>query len=82
MALIAILVKLDSRGPVLSHGQQIGEGGHMFVLKKFRSMSFHANPRVTRVGRWLRRTRLDELPMQWNILMGDLSFYGYRRRPR
>src|SRR4030095_6823547 len=78
MAVIALLVKLDSRGPILSREQQIGEGRHIFVLKKFRSMSLDANPRVTRVGRRLRRTRLDELPMQWNVLMGELSFDGYR----
>ena len=82
MAVIALLVKLDSRGPILSCEQRVSEQGHTFVLNKFRSMSVDANPRVTRVGRWLRRTRLDELPMFWNVLGGDLSFCELRYLPR
>ncbi|HZM26378.1 MAG TPA: sugar transferase, partial [Gemmatimonadales bacterium] len=75
--------------PVLFTQQRVGERGRIFVLKKFRSMSVNAeangpvwaaarDPRVTRVGRLLRRTRLDELPQFWNVLAGDMSFVGPR----
>ena len=89
MALVACAVKLDSKGPVLFRQQRVGERGRIFVLKKFRSMAIDAerngpvwaaehDPRVTRVGRWLRRARLDELPQFWNVLAGDMSFVGPR----
>jgi sugar transferase (PEP-CTERM system associated) len=89
MALVAAMVKLDSKGPVLFRQQRVGERGRIFVLNKFRSMSVDAerngavwaqarDPRVTRVGRWLRRARLDELPQFWNVLVGDMSFVGPR----
>ena len=89
MALVAVLVKLDSKGPVLFRQQRVGERGRIFVLNKFRSMSVDAerhgavwaaadDPRVTRVGHWLRRMRLDELPQFWNVLVGDMSFVGPR----
>ncbi len=89
MALVAGAVKLDSKGPVLFRQKRVGERGRIFVLNKFRSMSVDAerhgpvwaaarDPRVTRVGRWLRQTRLDELPQFWNVLVGDMSFVGPR----
>jgi sugar transferase (PEP-CTERM system associated) len=89
MALVACAVKLDSKGPVLFRQQRVGENGRIFVLNKFRSMTVDAerngavwavaeDPRVTRVGRWIRHTRLDELPQFWNVLVGDMSFVGPR----
>jgi len=89
MVLVAAMVKLDSKGPVLFRQPRVGERGRIFVLNKFRSMSVDAerngavwaqaqDPRVTRVGRWLRRARLDELPQFWNVLVGDMSFVGPR----
>jgi sugar transferase (PEP-CTERM system associated) len=89
MALVACAIKLDSKGPVLFRQQRIGERGRIFVLNKFRSMTVDAerdgpvwaaagDSRVTRVGHWLRRTRLDELPQFWNVLVGDMSFVGPR----
>jgi sugar transferase (PEP-CTERM system associated) len=89
MALVAVAVKVDSRGPVLFRQQRVGERGRIFVLSKFRSMTVDAERqgpvwaaaddlRVTRVGRWIRRTRLDELPQFWNVFVGDMSFVGPR----
>jgi sugar transferase (PEP-CTERM system associated) len=89
MVAVAIAVRLDSKGPVLFRQARVGERGRIFVLNKFRSMTVDAerdgavwatarDPRVTRVGRWLRRTRLDELPQFWNVLVGNMSFVGPR----
>jgi exopolysaccharide biosynthesis polyprenyl glycosylphosphotransferase len=89
MALIAVAIKLDSRGPVLFRQRRVGQNGRIFVLNKFRSMAIDAeqagavwavrnDPRVTRVGRWLRLTRLDELPQFFNVLIGHMSFVGPR----
>jgi sugar transferase (PEP-CTERM system associated) len=90
MALIALAIKLDSRGPVLFRQQRVGEQGRRFFINKFRSMRAEAeresgpvwarpdDPRVTRVGRILRRTRLDELPQLFNVIVGDMSFVGPR----
>jgi sugar transferase (PEP-CTERM system associated) len=89
MLLIAIAVRLDSRGPVLYCQERIGENGHLFTLCKFRSMRVDAEQgtpiwaqdgdgRITRVGRFLRKARLDELPQLWNVLRGDMSFVGPR----
>ena len=94
MALVAAAIKLDSRGPVLFRQPRVGQHGRIFVLNKFRSMTLDAeragavwatenDPRVTRVGHWLRRTRLDELPQYFNVLVGDMSFIGPRpERPQ
>jgi sugar transferase (PEP-CTERM system associated) len=89
MALIALAIKLDSRGPALFRQERVGQHGRIFVLNKFRSMSVDAergdavwaapnDPRVTRIGRWLRRTRLDEIPQFFNVFVGDMSFIGPR----
>ncbi len=90
MALIAIAVRLDSPGPVLYQQERMGRHGKPFTIWKFRSMKKDAerglgaswakrrDARVTRVGRLLRRTRMDELPQLWNILRGDMSMVGPR----
>ena len=89
MALTAIAVRLESPGPVLYSQARVGENGHLFTLYKFRSMRNDAergtpvwanrnDGRVTRIGRFIRRTRLDELPQLWNVLRGDMSFVGPR----
>ncbi len=89
--LSALLVKLDSNGPVFYTQKRLGRYGRSFRLIKFRSMVRHAeresngpvwsqedDNRITRVGRWLRRTRLDEVPQLINILRGDMSLVGPR----
>ncbi len=90
MALAAVAVKLDSAGPVLFRQERVGEWGRRFYVKKFRSMRVDAeeqsgpvwasedDPRITRVGRWLRKFRIDELPQLWNVLSGDMSLVGPR----
>jgi sugar transferase (PEP-CTERM system associated) len=90
MALVAAAIKLDSRGPILYRQPRLGQNGCVFILKKFRSMrqdaerdtgpvwSTRRDPRVTRIGTILRRTRLDELPQLFNVLVGHMSFIGPR----
>ena len=90
MALIAIAVKLDSKGPVLFRQKRLGFNNETIDVLKFRSMYVEGespdgleqvtrdDPRVTRVGRILRRTSLDELPQFFNVLKGDLSLVGPR----
>ena len=88
-ALIALAVRLDSRGPLFYQAVRCGRDGQPFRMLKFRSMVPQApsqgpiitaggDPRITRVGRFLRRTRLDELPQLWNVLRGDMSLVGPR----
>ncbi len=89
-ALIALQVKLSSRGPVFYSQERIGLYGLPFRIYKFRTMIDHAeeaglpqlthdnDPRITKVGHWLRKYRLDELPQLWNILCGDMSIVGPR----
>jgi lipopolysaccharide/colanic/teichoic acid biosynthesis glycosyltransferase len=99
-ALIALAIKIDSRGPVFFRQERVGQGGKPFTMVKFRSMDDGAetrldevvdlsnlaepafkvrnDPRVTRVGRFLRRTSLDELPQLINVLTGHMSLVGPR----
>ena len=89
-ALIALQVKLSSRGPVFYSQERIGLYGLPFHIYKFRTMIDHAeeeglpqlthdnDPRITKIGHWLRKYRLDELPQLWNILRGDMSIVGPR----
>jgi lipopolysaccharide/colanic/teichoic acid biosynthesis glycosyltransferase len=88
--LLALLVKLDSRGPVVYLQERIGWRGHPFHLMKFRSMVVGAerkgagilveqdDPRITRVGRILRKLSLDEIPQLFNVVRGDMSLVGPR----
>jgi sugar transferase (PEP-CTERM system associated) len=89
MALVAVLIKLDSKGPVFYRQERMGLGGRSYHLWKFRSMRTDAekggavwaktnDDRVTRVGRFIRKTRIDEIPQVFNILNGDMSFVGPR----
>jgi lipopolysaccharide/colanic/teichoic acid biosynthesis glycosyltransferase len=101
MGVVALAVKLDSRGPVLFRQERIGQGGRRFRIAKFRTMVCGADgqrsellsrsiypdarlfkvpddPRVTNVGRWLRRSSLDELPQLLNVLRGEMSLVGPR----
>ncbi|MGH2884886.1 MAG: sugar transferase, partial [Solirubrobacteraceae bacterium] len=96
---IALLIKLDSRGPVFFAQERVGRGGRHFRLFKLRTMATDAearraelvalssdagwlkldhDPRVTRVGHWLRRLSLDELPQLWNVVRGEMSLVGPR----
>ena len=100
LLLIAIAIRLDSRGPVIFTQPRVGRDGRLFRVYKFRTMVQHADqikddlrhlneaqgpmfkirkdPRITRVGRFLRRASLDELPQFWNTLRGDMSLVGPR----
>ena len=89
MACLALLVKLNSPGPAIYRALRIGKDGRPFVMYKFRSMREESadwglrvtcagDPRITGVGRFLRRTKQDELPQLWNIVKGDMSLVGTR----
>lgn len=95
---IAIVIKLDSPGPIFYQQERYGLRGHRFTIRKFRSMVQNADelkasipneakglifknkndPRVTRSGRFLRKTSLDEFPQFWNVLIGHMSLVGTR----
>jgi lipopolysaccharide/colanic/teichoic acid biosynthesis glycosyltransferase len=89
-AIFAAAIKLEDGGPVFFRQDRVGLNGRVFAALKFRSMRPDAeaatgavqaaeqDPRVTRVGRWMRVTAMDELPQLWNILRGDMSFVGPR----
>ncbi|MES2390790.1 MAG: TIGR03013 family XrtA/PEP-CTERM system glycosyltransferase [Acidobacteriota bacterium] len=87
--LVVLLVKLSSPGPVFFKQTRVGAGGHTFQVVKFRTMYTNAekegaqwavknDPRVTRVGMFMRKTRVDEIPQLWNVLRGDMGFVGPR----
>lgn len=91
LALLAVIgIRLTSPGPVLYRQKRVGQHGRVFVLYKFRSMRLDAesttgavwatrnDARITRFGRFLRRTRIDELPQLWNVIRGDMSLVGPR----
>jgi sugar transferase (PEP-CTERM system associated) len=90
MALTALAIRLDSPGPILYTQERVGENGRVFTVVKFRSMRTDAeqagrpvwasdkDDRITRVGRFIRLARLDELPQLWNVARGDMSFVGPR----
>lgn len=102
-AIIALVIKLESPGPVLYQAQRVGLKGRRFRCYKFRTMSVDADrlkenlrahnqrqgpffkmaddPRITRVGRFLRRYSLDELPQLWNVVRGEMSLVGPRPHP-
>ena len=90
MAIVALAIKLDTPGPVFYRQVRVGEGGRRFVIIKFRSMRTDAestgapqwaaesDPRITRVGRFIRRCRIDELPQLWNVARGEMALVGPR----
>jgi sugar transferase (PEP-CTERM system associated) len=90
MAVVALVVRVSSPGPALYHQERVGQHGRVFTVHKFRSMRTDAeagtgavwatrnDTRVTPVGAFLRKTRLDELPQLWNVLRGDMSLVGPR----
>lgn len=90
LPLIALAIRLDSKGPVIFAQERVGMGGKVFRTYKFRSMTVDAeketgavwaqanDPRVTRLGGFLRKTRIDEIPQLFNVLKGDMSFIGPR----
>ncbi len=87
---IAVLIKRDSAGPVFYRGRRVGKNGREFYILKFRTMveeprsyqgpkvTAQDDPRVTPLGRWLRSTKLNELPQLWNVLIGEMSLVGPR----
>ncbi len=91
---VAILIKLESEGPIFYKQERVGKDGRIFQVIKFRSMTADAekhgaqwaqqnDPRVTKVGQVIRKLRIDEIPQMWNVLKGEMSFVGPRpERPQ
>lgn len=89
-AIVAIAIKAESKGPVIFKQERLGLGGKVFLIYKFRSMcvgaehtgtgqySFAGDPRVTKVGKFLRATSIDELPQLINVIKGEMSIVGFR----
>ncbi len=86
-----LMIRTEDGGPAIFSQERVGKGGKVFKIYKFRSMRLDAeelgpqlckqdddDPRLTVRGRWLRNHHLDELPQLWNVLIGDMSFIGYR----
>lgn len=89
LVLVAIMIKLDSPGPVFFRQERVGRGFRPFLIYKFRTMTedsarrgpsitFGRDPRITRVGWFLRKSKIDELPQLFNVLKGDMTFVGPR----
>ena len=90
LGLIALFIKRDSPGPVFYWGRRLGRNGSIFRMVKFRTMferqqsydgprlTSNGDPRITPFGRWLRDTKINELPQLWNVLIGEMSFVGPR----
>jgi sugar transferase (PEP-CTERM system associated) len=89
LGLAALLIRLESPGSIFYSQKRVGKGQSIFTIYKFRSMRQDAesngarwaaerDPRITRVGRWLRMTHIDEIPQIWNLLKGDMSLVGPR----
>jgi exopolysaccharide biosynthesis polyprenyl glycosylphosphotransferase len=90
MLIVALLIKFDSKGPVIFSQERVGQGGRQYSVHKFRSMIANAeeksgpvwakdhDDRVTRVGHVIRKLRIDEIPQLWNVIKGEMSFVGPR----
>ncbi|MEC8611131.1 MAG: sugar transferase [Bacteroidota bacterium] len=88
LLIVSVLVALDSRGPIIFKQQRVGRYGKLFTMVKFRTMkvkqessstvSIKGDKRITRIGAFLRKTKIDELPELWNVLVGEMSLVGPR----
>lgn len=87
--IVAVLIKIDSQGPIFYLQSRVGKNGHLFKVYKFRTMTdklrdpnakqtFWDDPDITRIGGLLRRFKIDELPQIWNVFVGDMSLVGPR----